>query len=618
MKTILLGLLLTSFSAFAAITEVDRSEFPTKSILKDSGFETGKAAWSTSGSTISIVTSGSNLLYGKASATWDASATTMTLTSAAVTVPKGLYGQNGEASVVIQTPSGTATHLLQVIASGNTLVSGTVLSSTLPVKTSLNFVFPTSGTIQVRLMSQADEPLIAIDDFYLGKATNIGTVSQATLYGGISYPSAASCLWSITNSAFSNFATDNDCTGRILYGSATGPADSTGNRTPSVTFSTLPAGQYLVIATGKFSADNASGALQEQSYRLSDGTNNSSAVTFALPTGDSVRPAVQTLTWSPLYTSSQTNVSFHVQGAASANGDVFITNSATGDKLDIMVYRFPLTNETVWSPNVGPIYAAIDATSTATTFNTSSASYVDVNSGIFGAKTYYGQAQSPSSTSDFAMKIPSFPVGDYYFSVSGNVTTTSASTTCGMRLYDGTNTIIEGSAPLNASAIAYDQYGNINGVYKKTSATTDTTIKLQLKSVGGGACYFGANVGNVSISMIPLSRGITMPILLGGVISGATGASRFERAEISSTGVVSSESGDWLNGNCSSASSTFTCPIFSGLFSNPPVCQATIKGSSTGIINIPSTTNTSAQVRTSDATGTASDRAFSLTCYGDK
>lgn len=161
----------------AALTDFDRQELPVKNWLApyNSGFESSKAKWTASGGTFAAVTSGTNLLVGKGSATWDGSSASQTLTSQTITIEKGYYGQNCEAGIVAQVPSGTATHTVQAYDGTNILVSATIVSSTTPRLNTVNFPCPQSGTVALRLVTVAsDEPLIAVDDAYLGLARNVG------------------------------------------------------------------------------------------------------------------------------------------------------------------------------------------------------------------------------------------------------------------------------------------------------------------------------------------------------------------------------------------------------------------------------------------------------------
>lgn len=163
----------------AALTDLDRQEISFKNFLGkyNGGFESGKANWTASGGTFAAVTSGTNLLDGKGSATWDASASGQTLTSQAVTLEKGYYGRNCMVDIVAQVPSGTGTHSVQAFDGTNILATVALVSSTLPRPQPVNFPCPQSGTVAFRFYSNADEPLIAFDLGYIGLARNAGSTS---------------------------------------------------------------------------------------------------------------------------------------------------------------------------------------------------------------------------------------------------------------------------------------------------------------------------------------------------------------------------------------------------------------------------------------------------------
>lgn len=88
-------------------------------------------------------------------------------------------------------------------------------------------------------------------------------------------------------------------------------------------------------------------------------------------------------------------------------------------------------------------------------------------------------------------------------------------------------------------------------------------------------------------------------------------------AEVSITGVVSSEDSEWITGNCSLAASVFTCTVTT--FSATPKCVASPHGTTSGDATSNPTSNTSVDISTfAGTTGLAADRAFTLICHGAK
>lgn len=163
--------------AGAALTDFDRQELAFENLLApyNSGFESGKAKWTASGGTLAAVTSGTNLLAGKGSATWDASASGQTLTSQAITIPKGYYGLDCEVEILAQVPSGTATHYVRAYDGTNVQAYQSIISSTTPRWNPVTFPCPQSGTIALQIYANADEPLIAIDVGYIGRSKRVGS-----------------------------------------------------------------------------------------------------------------------------------------------------------------------------------------------------------------------------------------------------------------------------------------------------------------------------------------------------------------------------------------------------------------------------------------------------------
>lgn len=145
-------------------------------VLLNPGFEatTYSSNWTASGGTLAAAAT-TNIFFSKG-ATWDSSAASQTFTSTQVTVPEGFKGQNCNASLFLKVPSGTATHLLQAFDGTNILGSVAVVSSIYFQQNTVTFPCPTSGTFAVRLISVAsDEPLVAMDEGYLGLARNVGS-----------------------------------------------------------------------------------------------------------------------------------------------------------------------------------------------------------------------------------------------------------------------------------------------------------------------------------------------------------------------------------------------------------------------------------------------------------
>ncbi len=172
-------------------------------IAKNPGFEaqTYSTSWATTGGTLAAATS-TNIFFSKG-ATWNSSAASQEFSSDLATVPEGFVGNNCEGSIYIKVPSGTATHTIRVVDnSSNVKASATVINSTYFTKNTLNFPCPASGTsIALQIISVAsDEPLVALDEAYLGLARNVGTADLITEWRAFTP--------SYTNIGFSTFSSN--------------------------------------------------------------------------------------------------------------------------------------------------------------------------------------------------------------------------------------------------------------------------------------------------------------------------------------------------------------------------------------------------------------------------
>jgi microcystin-dependent protein len=363
----LLIALLYSTLALAG-SDVDKQGIVNQNLLDpwNGGFENGKAGWTIGTDTISV--DSSTPLTGKASLTWDSAGASRILASKAVTIPRGLYGRNGMAQCKVVVASGTATHTVSVYDGTNTLVTGNIISSTNPAYTPLNFVFPSSGTVQIRITSvAADEPSIEIDDCYIGEAANLTNVSQAELYGTLQFAAAASCSWAGTNStSYNNYSTDSDCATPTVTGYAT----TTLGKIPGVNFASLPPGNYRVVA--QFTMDPSTADL-DCSYRLSDGTTSGPANSSYPAASGGNGETARTLEANFSYTTAQGSTSFQIQSAtAVGSGTCNVYTQRSGQVTYFAVYRYPIASQIAYNADqvIDPVGTVITVAGTTCPSNT--------------------------------------------------------------------------------------------------------------------------------------------------------------------------------------------------------------------------------------------------------
>jgi len=621
-------LVLPASVALGALSEADKANFPvTNRGLINPGAELGKVGWSVSTGSFSIDTT--NKSKGNASFAWNASAASQTFTSSAVTIPDGLKGQNGVLSCRIKAASGTATHTLAPYDGTNNLATAQTITSSTSMfqRTSVNFIFPTSGTIAARFTSAADEPSINIDECYLDLAEgyNISQVSQATVVASARWAATTSCDWSTTSTSFSNFGADSDCPSPTVEGNASAPS----TKIPGLTFATLPEGDYYIVAKGAFLKYNLD---QYVWFRFSDGTNATTEQQIYV--SGAIYAISPNIVGRLKLTSPQSNVTLQIQAKVQTSVAAHIdVGPVAGSPLEITVYRFPLSSEIAYQASAGGLEAG-DIVATA------------ASSCPVGTIAADGSDVSRSGYPRLFSKL-----GTTYGTGDG-------STTFGLPDYRGifirgvgTSSKLDYSAGGDVSSSALGTYtndafqghfhsGNGNGsnefIYNRggsgvLSALASGTVYDRTTTPGGTASTDGTNgTPRTSSETRPFYTSVTYcirtvpatpaPVLVGSVTSNSAGAERIERASINDTGTCSivSQSGSWVSS--ATVNGTGRCDLVITGFSSRPSCTCTVTnaGTASRTCHINGTpTSTSVSPYTLNA-GTASSENFDIICMGPR
>ena len=137
-------------------------------VVKNPGFEAGKAKWTASGGAFAIVTAGDDLSgSGAATASWNPSGAAQTLTSSLSTVPRAFLGKMCSASMLYK--GGDANISMRAVnASAVVLATLTLTTSSEFSDASVEFTCPESGSVSFQLVSAADAAPIYIDDVSIG------------------------------------------------------------------------------------------------------------------------------------------------------------------------------------------------------------------------------------------------------------------------------------------------------------------------------------------------------------------------------------------------------------------------------------------------------------------
>lgn len=618
----LLFVLFYVISAAASITDVERSELAFKNVLRNPGFENGIAGWTASGGALASVTSGSNLLTGKVSATWNSDGAGQTLTSSAITVPNGLLGRNGLAQCKILVPSGTGTHTISVTDGTNTLVSSSIISSSTPSVSSLNFIFPSSGTVAIRLTSVAsDEPLITIDDCYLGEALNLSSVSQANFIGSAFFATTANCEWTRSSTALGAFSTDADCPApTVELNPGPGTIQATDADLPQFTVNNLPPGDYMVVINARSVATSGVSA----SLAINDGTSTRGRSSFKTSTAGTIDVEANTIVANFSY-STAGNRTFALWGS-STSLSVSVSSDIANAQLTFAIYRYPSTSEQSYTPDklanswsgyhdstcswarTNTAYGDPTADATCALVQRENQSFGTVTSALSGGNALPGIVFTPSRA------------GRYFVCAKSTVLIATSGADVAVRLWDGTKVI--GEDALEGATSGGTISSNICGSYSITS-TAPVTLTLQTKSSTGAATIQTlTNTSATEWSIFQIDQSMPMPAIVNSVTNSSNGITRIEAASLNcdSGSTILSQVGSWVSSIGNNSSGACSVTLNSGIFSQAPICTiSSILTGNPGIMSITVTSSTALTIRCySDTAGICTIYNVHVLCYGLK
>ena len=468
---------------------------------------------------------------------------------------------------------------------------------------------------------------IKVANMSYGKASNVGTVAQASLYGTVTTVGTTDCRWTVTsNQSFSNYAADTDCNTAVATGNASAPS----TKIPGITFQTLPPGQYLIKAVGYFY--NTSLA-RECSFRFSDGTNHSSPATLYTGSGTGSDGNLEGVI---TYNTAQNNVTIQVQGTGATGSQTCdIINLSSSMGFQIQVYRFPSASEQAVRPDVLPAswsgYHGNNCSwsRTSTAYGDPGAdavcTFIEINNRNFGTVTSY------LSGSDKLPGIVFTPAraGRYLVMVDFQAAASNAIATASYRMETSDGVLIsEGSHVQSASSGSFETKYSLKGIADAAS-TSPLTIRIQCKATAGNCQYVpaGAN-GTIFWTVIALDQSFPAPLLVGSVTSNSSGLERVERVMVSedpaacsaSPCTITNQTGSWVSSVTRSGTGTYTVNIAAGIFSTRPSCFVTgqVGGAARTCNNNGANTTTTVPIACFSNSGANIDMAFQVLCMGPK
>lgn len=611
-----------------AFTAVQNQFFTPLNLLKNPGFENGKAGWTASGGTFTYSTSNVVVATGTASGDWDSNAASQTLSADAV-ISNGGQGFNSQPYVGmcrIKAASGTPTHTLEIFDGTNVVASTTIQTTT---STWIQNVTPvyTPGTtgntsLTLRLTSQAsNEPEIYVDDCFLGRAqgVDLSQVSQAQFLGAVKITGCAG-FWDNTSSTYADFPVQSGCS-YATSGLALAPATNI----PAIKFATIPPGELILQYEGLAESGSTGVA---GFFQFWDGTNTAREESEVLNSA-SANVRVPGITQSISYTTSQSNITLSIRGKV-ASGDNYLSGQ-TGLPGVIKVYFFPSQSQTAYRPDATPASWSGYHNAISGGCSTSSSTYADVSACTSIALTQttnrnFGTVTTAGSSLPGITFTPP-RVGTYQIcAFPGVLSSTNAN--IGVRLVDGSSTVINPGVPVLApSGVSTSPIPtSVCGEYV-ASSTASVTAKLQLGTNAGTASIGQSNLptGSAAIqwTIIELDAAMPTPLLINTVTSNSTGLERVERVAVTysggSTPTVVSQSGSWVSSITIIGTGDFRLNIASGEFSAAPscVCLKLDVNSNGGFCGTPNSfTSTTAEFRVRSAANALENDDTYIICMG--
>jgi hypothetical protein len=571
--------LLTPASVGATLTAIPAAQIVPQNKLVNPGFENFTYGWTASGGATKTAnsTAKGEGTYGY---DWNSNGAAQTLLSTAYTIEPQLYGKNGLAYCGFKTPSGTATHTISVNDGSSDLVTAQTIttSSTQFVKMALNFIFPSSGSVKIKITSvNADEPEIYIDSCYLGEAYNLSQVSQGSLVASGYFPTTGSCTVTRANTALGAFGTTSACPGpTVETNNGPGTLQTTDVDLPTkFTINNLPPGTYTV----GFNFPIFNGTSTRGAFAINDGTT-----TFGqMGTWVTAAGAPTTVIGNVTYTTTA-NRTFELY-TSSASNTTSLDITASNQQVYFWVVRNPNSSQTaVTTDQSASIWTGYhDSTCSWARTNTALGDpTADTTCALTELKNInMGTVTSALSGSDKLPGIVFTPskANSCYLVTASSVlqgATLAAMEAVGLT-FDGGSTWAGGTVSFRNPVANHSVPFTLSGVVCPTT-TSAVTAKLQTGASSGAVTIDQETTPVTQIitwSVVNISQAVPTPVMVGGLSTPSAGMEKIARTYVAVSGAASCaasvQSGTWVS-SCAASSSIATLTIAAGTFSSTPVC----------------------------------------------
>jgi microcystin-dependent protein len=639
---IVITIWLLTTQAFGALTASDRQfTQPPLELLLNPGFEFGRSNWTSSGGVTAAVTSGGNLLEGLTSLTWDSSGAAQTLCSSLVTVPEGSKGRPGIGAIVMEVPSGTSTHLLQVrdqasvviATSGSRSYAGGANNSQ-RVQTSV-FTFPSSGSVQLCLVSvAADEPLIALDSGTLRTDPwNLVATQSASLVASGVFSQTANCSWDNTTAgSIVAFTADADCPAPTLTtNDGPGTLDLTDTNLPQFTINNLPPSTCEVQFLGGVSNSGAN----NNTIAISDGTNTRNPFVVSQDTAGNVAPFNARATFTYTSAGNRTFSLFGRAGGGTTNIPLGTGFTNATPSLSFSIWCSPLQSSQALRVDqtldyLGAVFYVPGATCPAGSLQANGAA---VSRSVYASLfSRYGTA-APFGVGDGSTTFNLPNLSGIFIRSTGTQTISSivqTAGTIGVAVNDQFQSHRHTIQGANAGGVASGAFQlNTNGNNENNQTLGASVTDGANGTPRSGASTFPANMAMTACISTATAQA---PILPNSVISSSNGVERIERAMFAGASlatpctstpctVYNSSSSSWLSSVSRGSAGAYTLNFAANVFSGVPVCSVSMGNNSSGTFFCRRNTTASAtayDIICANSGGIPTDTTVDVICMGPR
>jgi hypothetical protein len=554
-------------------------------LLVNPGFEAGTAGWATSAGSITASSSAGHLDQGKFFLNWGPAATNDVLSSGYISITSGtgISGANGVVSCRFKDMGPGSTASLQAYDGTNILATTAVTApSNGYSRTSVNFVFPTSGNVRLQVTSN-NAGVFNVDDCYLGLAEgfNLSQVSQASIFGTLKYPTTTGCTWSVTQTSYAaDFPAQASCPVATVTGGVSAPATK------------IPAFSAVTMSPADYEFDfgiNASLGGNYVSCRIVDESGNQLEDQALYNSNEAADGALYHIKTKVNYSTSQSNKTFKLQCLSSAGAvGVLADNSANAayhSQFSVIVKKYPSASQQVYGPDATA--ASWSGYLSGASGTTSAAAYTDLSStgATITQVTATNISCTTSGTSVYGISCTVPRAGKFNITATGTSQSGTSGSNDSLRLVDGSGTIIDAGKTSVRSGANVDQAFNLQGDWSAAGAGT-YTFKIQGGTSGTVlGIVNGVATGSPSSSWTVHQVDVTSPAPLtnGSVTSNSSGLERMERISFSGNSTMSAnctstpctiatQSGSWVTSVSHSSTGVYVLNIPAGEFSAQPTC----------------------------------------------